>query len=679
MQGNRGVSAGRTSGDSPSITDQDWVTEQPVNTSASLHHLLEDEELRLRECAIEPIHLIDRVQSHGSLLGVDQGIVTHASADLAHWLGTPLEHAHAGLAAVVQGHHGGTCSQRITLTGAPYDVVVHRETEPLLIELEPSLESAGFSISAVMDAIHRIGEVADPAQLLQSAAQEIKMLTGFDRVLCYRFFRDGHGQVLADEREPGMEPYLGLHFPASDVPAQARALYVKKLSRTIVDTGDSGVGIQYLPGAAHPIDLGPAELRMASEHHLQFMRNMGQVATLSLSLVSEGRLIGMFTCAHRGPRRVPLEIRRLLEVLARLVAEKLASSREISRLQRQLESKRKRTEFVAPFYGSQNLRSVFEQARATIRDLIPCEAACIRFANEMYVVGPVPPVELITQFLAQYDDKPLVTEALSLDYPEYAELVPGAAGLIVVPLIEPGDCIMLFRGDFAREVHWLGDQTSTNRASALSPRNSFSLWRESVTGRSLPWGVTAEEAFALGAEIKTALTARENAKLAELALVDALTGLPNRRFLDEHTDKFFDSHRDGVAAIFLDIDDFKGINDLHGHDVGDVVLVELGRRLERASRDNDIAVRLAGDEFVVLCHDVDQQAAQSISLRLMKTLAEPIDVHGSPLYVGVSAGVAMAAPHESFEDVLRAADRAMYRAKRETKELETGETATLAT
>ena len=679
MQGNRGVSAGRASVDGPSIVDQDWVTEQPVNTSASLHHLTEDEELRLRECAGEPIHLIDRVQSHGSLLGVDQGIITLVSADLAHWLGTPLRDTHTALSAVVQGHQEGTCSLQVTLDGAPHDVIVHRGTQPLLIELEPSLDSAEFSISAVMDAIHRIGELTDPTQLLQSAAREIKALTGFDRVLCYRFFRDGHGQVLADEHEPEMEPYLGLHFPASDVPAQARALYVEKLSRTIVDTSDPGVPLHYLPGSAHPIDLSMSELRMASEHHLHFMRNMGQVATLSLSLVSEGKLIGMFTCAHRSPRRVPVQIRHLLEVLARLVAEKLASSRKISRLQHQLESKRRRTEFVAPLYGSKSLRSVFEDARVTIRDLIPCEAAYIRYGEEVHVVGPVPAVEQISDFLTMLGDEALVTDALARDHPECAELLPGVAGVIVIPLLASGDCIVLFRGDFAREVHWLGDQTGANRESALSPRKSFSLWRESVTGRSLPWGAEAEEAFALGEDIRVALTARENAELAELALVDALTGLPNRRFLDEHTDRFFETHRDHVAAIFLDIDDFKEINDTYGHDVGDVVLIEFGRRLEHASRDNDIAVRLAGDEFVVLCHDVDETIARSIADRMVQNLAEPIEVNGAPLRIGVSAGVAMASSHDRFEDLLRAADGAMYRAKRESKEPELGEAATLAT
>ncbi|MGK0722526.1 diguanylate cyclase domain-containing protein [Leucobacter sp. W1478] len=668
MQGNRGMSAGLASGDGPSIVDQDWVTEQPVNTSGSLHHLPEDEELRLRECAIEPIHLIDRVQSHGSLLGVDQGIVTLASADLAHWLGSALEDTHPGLWAISQGHQGGACTLQVDLNDVPHDVLVHRATEPLLIELESSVESGAFSISAVMEAIHRISGLTDPTLLLQSAAREIKALTGFDRVLGYRFFRDGHGQVLADEHEPEMEPYLGLHFPASDVPAQARALYVQKLSRTIADTSDQGVPLRRIFGSTQPVDLGASELRMASEHHLHFMRNMGQVATLSLSLVSDGELIGMFTCAHRSPRRVPLQIRQLLEVLARLVGEKLASSRKISRLQRQLEAKRRRTEFVAPFYGSKNLRSLFEEARLAIRDLIPCEAACIRHGEELHVVGPVPPADQILQFLSQLGDETLVTDSLARDRPDLVQFLPGIAGVIVIPLLEPGDCMLLFRGDFAREVHWLGDQTGANRESALSPRKSFSLWRESVTGRSLPWGSEAEEAFALGEEMKAVLTARETAELAELALVDALTGLPNRRFLDEHTDRFFDSHRDHAAAIFLDIDDFKEINDTHGHDAGDVVLIELSRRLERASRDDDIAVRLSGDEFVVLCHHVDQQAANSISSRLVQALAEPIVVNGSPLRIAVSAGVAMAASFDRFEDVLRAADGAMYQAKRERKQ-----------
>lgn len=654
----------------PSIADRDWITESPHGDGPRTDRLSADEKLRLAECSAEPIHLLGRVQSHGSLLVVDRGVITVVSADRTPWLGLPLAEAHPALAAAVEGLREECPTPRVAIDGHPHDVMVHKSGSHTLVEIEPAIASEEFSESGIVATIHRLSRISDPDELLRTAAREIKAATGFDRVLGYRFFDDGHGQVLADEHAPGMEPILGLHFPASDVPAQARELYVSKLSRSIADTADPGQAVRYLNETAHAIDLGQSELRMASPHHLEFMRNMGQVATFTLSLVDGDQLIGMFTCAHREPRRLPLQLRSMLEVLARLVAANLAASREISRLRRQLDYKQRRAEFVAPLYGSQHLRSVLEGARATVRDLISSDGVYLRFGEETHMVGKVPQADQVARFLEVQGTRAFVTDALTLDHPELAGHLPGVAGVVVVPLLQEGDCLVFFRGDVAREVDWLGDQSAANRDTPLSPRRSFSRWRESVTGRSIPWGADAEEAFALGEDIRKALTARENAQLAELALHDALTGLPNRRYLAEHTDRFFESHRDHVAAVFLDIDDFKAINDTYGHDVGDAVLVTLGRRLRETSREQDIAVRMSGDEFVVLCHGVDQRTAHTIASRLVQHLARPMEVAGTSLSITVSAGVEMAAQHERFEDLLRAADGAMYRAKRGAKSLE---------
>src|SRR5690606_6418130 len=117
----------------------------------------------------------------------------------------------------------------------------------------------------------------------------------------------------------------GLHFPSSDIPPQARRLYLSKVSRQIVDARDPGIPLVSLAGDPRSIDLSLAELRSVSPYHLEYMRNMGQAATVSLSLVDQGRLIGMITCAHREPRRLPVLLRRSLEVLATQISLQLGS------------------------------------------------------------------------------------------------------------------------------------------------------------------------------------------------------------------------------------------------------------------------------------------------------------------------------------------------------------------
>src|SRR5690606_37803124 len=137
------------------------------------------------------------------------------------------------------------------------------------------------------------------------------------------------------------------------------------------------------------------------------------------------------------------------------------------------------------------------------------------------------------------------------------------------------------------------------------PRRSFSAWSESVTSRSLPWGDHARDAFELGDDIRAAIAARAQAELAELALRDALTGLRNRRYLDERLDELLGRSAGPIAVIFIDLDDFKLVNDTHGHDVGDAVLAAVGERLSGSARTSDIVARLGGDEFVMVCVDVD--------------------------------------------------------------------------
>src|SRR5690606_38473867 len=153
------------------------------------------------------------------------------------------------------------------------------------IELEPVFAALEYARTTVVGAIQRLSRIGDIGALRAAAVREIRAITGYDRVMMYHFHADDHREVVAEDRLPDAEPYLGLHFPASDVPAQARALYVSKLSRAIVRTDDPGTPLLAVDRDVAGFDLGFTELRSVSPHHLQYMRNMGQVSTVSLSVV----------------------------------------------------------------------------------------------------------------------------------------------------------------------------------------------------------------------------------------------------------------------------------------------------------------------------------------------------------------------------------------------------------
>ena len=627
----------------------------------------EAELLRLRECALEPIRVVGRIQSHGVLFGVDQatGVVVVASENVEHWLGRDLRDAGSEMLTWAIGHGVAVDPVRAEFEGAVYDVITHRGTSPLLIELEPIVAGLDYVRTGVVSAIQRIAVLSDPDELRQQAAREIKAITGYDRVMCYHFHDDGHGQIVADEREPDMEPYFGLHFPASDIPAQARELYIEKRSRVIARTDDPGLALHTLLPEEAPVDLGATELRAVSPHHLQFMRNMGQASTVSFAVVIDDRLVGMFTCAHRTPRRIPVLLRRALEVMATQVGTQLAAAEQIRRLRRQLEARERRISIIAPIYGRTDVGAVLMSGERTVLDVVPADGALLRLGGAVHTVGVVPRPDRLFAVVDELGAGRLLWEALPLERPELAVEVPGVTGLLIVPLSGDGDSLVFVRSEVSRSVDWLGDQRPGNRDDPLSPRRSFSAWRESVSGRSLPWGEHAQDAFDLGEEIRAAIVARTQAELAELALRDALTGLHNRRFLDDHLEALLQSSEKPVAVIFLDVDDFKLVNDTHGHDMGDAVLAAVGRRLSGVARSTDIVVRLGGDEFVIVCVGAGTAEAAAIAGRALAAITEPIVVRETEIRVHASAGVVAADGEIGPGELLDAADAAMYRAKRE--------------
>jgi chemotaxis family two-component system sensor kinase Cph1 len=627
----------------------------------------EAEARRLQECAAEPIRIIGRIQSHGILLAVDEqtGTIVAASDNAGAWLGRRVHELGSETLSWAASHAAAIDPVRAEIDGVTYDVIVHRGGSPLLIDLEPVHADLEYVRTGVVGAIQGLAAITDPDELRTRAAAEIKRITGFDRVMCYEFHDDGHGQVVADEREPDMEPYLGLHFPASDIPSQARALYLEKRSRVIVDTEDSGVAISSLLPEQAPLDIGATELRSASPHHLQFMRNMGQASTLSLALVADDRLVGMFTCAHRSPRKVPVLLRRALEVLASQVTMQLTAAHQIHELRRRLEARERRVAIVAPLYGRGDAAAVLLGGDRTVLDVVPADGVILRIGDSVVGLGTVPPYDTVLDIVDELAAERPMWEALPLERPELAVEMPGVAGLLDVPIGTEGDRLVFLRSEVARTVDWLGDQRADNRVDALSPRRSFSAWRESVTGRSLPWGEHAQDARELGFEIQAALVARAQAELAELALRDALTGLHNRRFLDDRLEALLAGVAPRLALIFLDLDDFKVVNDTRGHEVGDAVLAAVGNRRAGIARASDMVVRLGGDEFVIVCVGADEKDARHVAQRAIRAIGRPVAVADAVFSLSVSAGVVAAAPGMASSELLDAADAAMYRSKRE--------------
>ncbi|MDR6970531.1 diguanylate cyclase domain-containing protein [Leifsonia shinshuensis] len=608
----------------------------------------------------EPIRTPGRIQSFGMLFVVDVAtyeIVT-ASENAAEWLGRSVSELGSPTLewSVTAQTHGDPI--RIDLQGAPYDAITHRLGEQVLIELEPT-DAPDVPNSSVVAAIRSLGLLADADALRQAAADEVKRISGFDRVMVYRFFEDGHGEVAGEASEPDMESYRGLHFPASDIPQQARSLYLTKLSRQIVSTEDAGTPLVSVAESA-PLDLSSAELRAVSPHHLQFMRNMGQASTVSFSLIQDDRLVGMITCAHRTQRRMPILLRRALEVLAAQLTLQLGALESIGRLRRDLTIREQRAAVLAGVPSSDDPLLTLVESGEELRRLVGADGAILALDGVSRSIGDVPLIDR-SLLLAATGTESLSTNELERSHPGLAALMPGFAGLMVVPVGAHG-VLLFFRHEVTRVIRWLGDQTAANRETALSPRRSFSEWRQSVEGSALPWGSVAEEARELGRDLARALDRRREAQLAQLAMIDHLTGLHNRRSFEHELEKAVSAGEGGVL-LFLDLDGFKSINDRHGHETGDAVLRTIARRLTRDSRSSDVISRLAGDEFVVLSGGTGHEDGEAFAARLVRDIADPIDTARGPMTVTASCGVITIEPGKTAKQLVDAADAAMYRAK----------------
>ena len=295
----------------------------------------------LDNCAREPIHIPGSIQPPGALLTFEpaSGSILHASTNLGRWLpvgNLPVtgravsellgESVYDRMTQALTGRASGLVRHEVVdlparpEAGQPHalEAVVHSHRGVGFIEIEPAAASASDWMQGLGDTIDALRSANGLEDLYQRVAQRVKRLTGFDRVMVYRFDQDDHGHVVADVREPGMESFYDLHYPASDIPAQARALYASNLVRYIADVGYEPVPVLPWLSNEHlePLDMSHAMLRSVSPMHIQYLRNMGVASSLSLSLLIDGRLWGLIACHHRQPTTLSMRLRRACHALS---------------------------------------------------------------------------------------------------------------------------------------------------------------------------------------------------------------------------------------------------------------------------------------------------------------------------------------------------------------------------
>jgi chemotaxis family two-component system sensor kinase Cph1 len=470
----------------------------------------------LDACAAEPIRIPGGIQPHGALAVVNMpgGAIMQASANLAMILGLAAPPAslvdidpslalQEDLSAWLRS--GEVIFMRTIALGRTVQVSAHRSPQGLIVEFEDPPASEGETLEALYPRLRRFIGQAEEAGDLQALADatvgEVRALTGFDRVMLYSFDGVGDGTVLAEEGDGVLPSYLDLRFPASDIPAQARALYRLNRLRLIPDADYQPSPIEPLlsPVNGRPLDLSSAALRSVSPIHLQYMRNMGTLSSMSISILVDGELWGLISGHSARPHHVNPQVRTVCDLLGQIVSLQVGSRVRAQEAADHLAAKRLETQLLGRLASSPDFQAGLVDNPALWMELAGAQGAAIVSGGEIRTVGLAPPtaeIAELTVWLKGRGQAVFATDNLAAQFPSAKAYATQVSGVMAVSIsqLHP-DFILWFRPEVIRTVRWSGDpyKPAGGPGEILTPRKSFDLWKEQVRERSLPWTRVEQE------------------------------------------------------------------------------------------------------------------------------------------------------------------------------------------
>ena len=472
----------------------------------------------LTTCDREPIHQLGKVQSYGALIAISSdwtvryvskniaqilssdfdGLAGHSLTDvlsqnIVHRIAQSLQFLVSGHVDLVDRVFGVELLDNDTL----FDLAFHRSGGLYVIEIELSDKNAPGYLSSIRPMIDELSGVEHISDICKIAAQQVAGLSNFDRVMVYEFDADGSGHVVAETKKDELPSFLGLRYPASDIPKQARALYKRSLLRIIADVSSDNIEIEAdAEFAGLPLDLSLSTTRAVSPIHLEYLRNMNVSASLSISIIVNGELWGLFACHHDSPKILSYELRTALELYTQLISFLFA--------QKQMEQQRVVDEKARILHdrllvrcaSDHSLASNFNVISEAIAPVIPFDGMVGWIDGKFQSRGDTPTEEeflpLVKFLKDRADTQIFATDALATQYEGASSFLDRAAGLLALPMSRSGsDFVVLFRREAARSVNWAGDPAKlaiqNTEGVRLSPRKSFESWKETVRGKSEIW------------------------------------------------------------------------------------------------------------------------------------------------------------------------------------------------
>ena len=479
--------------------------------------------LTLDECEKEPIHIPGSIQPHGVLLALTEPdlMMVQVSKSSQAVLGIDAQALlQQSLTTLLDTSQLATFRRsldvanlravnpiKMQVADKMFDGIVHRADGLLILELEPAREREQFAFPSFYHAVRASAAILQAAtrleELVQAAADEVRRMTGFDRVMVYRFDEHWNGEVIAEARRDDLSPYLGLHYPASDIPAQARELYRRNWLRLIAnaDYRPSPLVPTSNPLTGNPLNLSGSVLRSVSPVHLEYLKNMGVSASMSVSILRNDQLWGLISCHHDTPNYVPYEVREACEFLGQILSLQLATKVDIEDYERKVQVKELQTHIQDSLLGQDDVLDALTRQGALLLKMLDASGIALCFDDRVMTIGETPGEEQCRQlahWLRAHEQDVFVTDSLVAHYPESHTYKERASGLLALVLSTvPERSVLWFRPEVLQMVTWGGDPHEVLAQKAqgnLRPRASFAAWSQSVECTALPWKAFEVEA-----------------------------------------------------------------------------------------------------------------------------------------------------------------------------------------
>ncbi|OJW17698.1 MAG: histidine kinase [Mucilaginibacter sp. 44-25] len=500
----------------------------------------------LTNCDREPIHIPGSIQSHGFLIAIDHKchITYHSDNVDAYFKGAPANLLGEDVKIIEpyfdQHEPVNFIGQLITIgkvsgfeqinpfiihiQGQPFHLIISISDDNYLLEFEPAASDHNNDIQKTIGrSISEMLADKNLQSLLNNSAVQVKNVIGFDRVMVYRFAPDGHGEVIAEAKNDNLPSWLGLHYPASDIPKQARELYKKNLTRLIANVNvlPSAI-ITSATQAATPLDLTCSHLRAVSPVHIQYLKNMGVHSSFSISLLYKQELWGLIACHNYTPRFIDYRSRESAKLIGQILSSALEFRQDEENQQTMERYKNAVDQLSRYMLKDDRIEEALTLHSPSLMDVVDADGAVLMLENRTIRLGETPNDEQLKELLSWVKnnivDSLYYTSNLSAVYPQSAPYKNAVSGLMVSTLSrELDEYVFWFKHEQIKSVNWAGNpnkpvELSPEGERILSPRNSFEIWSETVASTSVEWSnEEVKSVIRLRSEIAYALNQKAGA------------------------------------------------------------------------------------------------------------------------------------------------------------------------